>query len=194
LSAIFGICQLDDRRVDPSQLKLLSDAMATRGPDGEVSEFRDSIALGCRHLYTSLERCFSQVVYDNVSKVLITADVRLDNRGELLSALGHGIARLGDPHLILHAYLKWGADCTRRLMGDFAFAIWDERTRTLFCARDQLGAKGFSYTTKPGFFAFATETAPLRLLSGVSSDLCDDLIANLIVPGFHNVVSEKNLV
>jgi len=165
--------------------------MATRGPDGEAIEHRGSIALGCRHLFTSTQNCFPQLIYDSVSRVLITADVRLDNRNELLAVLGHGSRSLGDAQLILDAYLEWGEDCLEKLRGDFAFAIWNERTKTLFCARDQLGAKGFSYTSAPGFFAFATESAPLSFLPGVSSALCDHLVANLIVPGFHNMVSEK---
>ena len=65
----------------------------------------------------------------------ITADAIIDNRKELGDALG--VSRhLPDGRLILQAYRRWGNDCPKRLVGDFAFAIWDEAKRKLFCAVD----------------------------------------------------------
>jgi len=82
--------------------------------------------------------------------VCIVADARLDNRNELTDALSGGFRgaeeTLDDTELILAAYLQWGERCPERLLGDFAFSIWDPRNRRLFCARDPLGVRPLYYT------------------------------------------------
>jgi asparagine synthase (glutamine-hydrolysing) len=50
-----------------------------------------------------------------------------------------------DSSLILLAFERWEEDCPKKLLGDFAFAIWNQRDRTLFCARDPFGCKPFFY-------------------------------------------------
>jgi len=42
-------------------------------------------------------------------------------------------------------------------LGDFAFVVWDEARRSLFCARDHLGVKPFHYYRSERFFACASE-------------------------------------
>src|SRR5206468_813665 len=72
----------------------------------------------------------------------IVADARIDARDDLIAELGDDCFRVRtapDVELILEAYLKWGESCVEHLLGDFAFAIWDGRTRRLFCARDHMG-------------------------------------------------------
>ena len=72
----------------------------------------------------------------------------MDDRDGLVRKLesrGRAIDSTSDAHLILHAYHAWGDDCVDHLLGDFAFAIWDQRSRRLFCARDHFGVKPFFY-------------------------------------------------
>ena len=64
--------------------------------------------------------------------------------------------------LILHAYEKWGDDCVKHLIGDFAFAIWDDRRKRLFCARDHFGVKPFFYTHIGDSFNFSSTLNELR--------------------------------
>src|SRR5215213_8730899 len=68
--------------------------------------------------------------------VWITADARIDDCTN---------TDLTDAERILYAYQTWGENCVDHLIGDFAFAIWDGRTRRLFCARDHFGVKPFFY-------------------------------------------------
>jgi asparagine synthase (glutamine-hydrolysing) len=78
----------------------------------------------------------------------IAADVRLDNRAELCTALAiepDERAALNDAGLILRAYGQWGTACAEHLLGDFAFALWDEAAGRLFCARDFAGVRPFYY-------------------------------------------------
>jgi asparagine synthase (glutamine-hydrolysing) len=70
-------------------------------------------------------------------------------------------AHIDEPS-ILDAYERWGDDCVKHLIGDFAFAIWDERLQRLFCARDHLGIKPFFYTHVAGDFRFSSTLNELR--------------------------------
>jgi asparagine synthase (glutamine-hydrolysing) len=96
----------------------------------------------------------------------ITADVRLDNRAELCAELAIPASEqvsLDDAELILRAYQQWGAGCASHLLGDFAFAIWDQANGRLFCARDFAGVRPFYYHYAPGSgrFVFASDLQAL---------------------------------
>ena len=94
----------------------------------------------------------------------IVLDGRIYNSLEILEdlrALGHQFVTTTNAEVILHAYEEWGADCLHRFNGMWAFAIWDERHRTLFCARDRLGIKPFYCTVVEGSFLFASEIKAL---------------------------------
>lgn len=89
----------------------------------------------------------------------IAFDGRLDNRRELLEQLG-GLPGT-DAELVLRAYEQWGEDCPAHLLGDFAFALWDDRRQHLFCARDYLGVRPFHYYVDETLFLFSSEIRPL---------------------------------
>jgi asparagine synthase (glutamine-hydrolysing) len=70
---------------------------------------------------------------------------------------GHPIHSYSDTEVLLYAYRQWGEDCVDHLLGMFAFAIWDKKNRTLFCARDRIGIKPFYYFFNENQFVFASE-------------------------------------
>jgi asparagine synthase (glutamine-hydrolysing) len=118
----------------------------------------------------------------------ITADARIDNREELMRALNLTDDRpreaVSDSDLILGAYEKWGERCPERLLGDFAFAVWDGRRGVLFCARDHMGVKPFYYYYhRPGrLFAFGSEIKALLCVEGVPRRLNEVMVANYLLP------------
>ena len=110
----------------------------------------------------------------------MAADVRLDNRSEVSAALGlAGTAGAGvsDCELVARAYERWGRACPRRLVGDYAFAIWDAAVRRLFCARDAVGARPFYYAALPERFVFASDLAAVLAAPGVDDGLDEDYVA-----------------
>ena len=108
----------------------------------------------------------------------ITADARIDNRAELIAALGVP-ETLTDSELILQAYAVWREACVDHLVGDFAFAIWDGPARRLFCARDHFGVKSLYYHHRDGrHFAFGTEIKALHTLAEVPRRLNEVRIAD----------------
>ena len=116
----------------------------------------------------------------------ITADVRLHNRGDLIRGLGtEESAAFDDTGLLLAAYAKWGQDCPNFLLGEFAFAIWDERLNRLFCCRDHLGFRAFLYWRDGPRFAFAGDIEPILACPGVPRELNRRKLAALAVPTAH---------
>jgi asparagine synthase (glutamine-hydrolysing) len=117
----------------------------------------------------------------------ITADARIDCRAELetkLSSAGWKCRRgAPDSELILRAYAAWGEKCVEHLRGDFAFAIWDARERTLFCARDHFGLKPFYYADVGESFFFSNTLSCLRLLPEISEELNESAIADFLLFG-----------
>ena len=114
---------------------------------------------------------------------LIIADARIDYRDELCRALALDPRAVGDAELILAAYLRWGEACLDRLLGDFAFAIWDVRTRKLFCARDHFGMRPFYYHHSSGAgFVFASDARALFTVPEVPYRIYEGRVADFLVP------------
>ena len=161
MSAIAGIFRTDGRRVDRREIDRMAAALAHRGPNGGQAWCRESIALSQSALWTTPEAA-GEAQPVTIGGSVIVADARLDNRQELIQALEPaGAGPRGDAALILRAYLRWGEACVTRLVGDFAFAIWDGRNRRLFCARDHVGVKPFYYHHGTTALLFASEMKAL---------------------------------
>ncbi len=91
----------------------------------------------------------------------------LELRQELIN-LGYSFSSTSDTEVLLAGYAQWGADVLPRLVGMFAFAVFDKQKRVLFLARDFFGIKPLYYTYNGLRFAFASETKALVALGDVS--------------------------
>ncbi len=76
---------------------------------------------------------------------------------QVLAQKGHKFISKCDTEVIIHGYEEWGEECLQRFNGMFAFAIWDNKKRSLFLARDRMGKKPLYYTQFGGNFVFASE-------------------------------------
>ena len=75
-----------------------------------------------------------------------------------------------DTEVLLAAYQKWGRACLDRLIGMFAFAIWDNREQKLFVARDRFGVKPLYYhQSGDGTLFLASEIKAIHA-AGVSAE------------------------
>jgi asparagine synthase (glutamine-hydrolysing) len=81
------------------------------------------------------------------------------------------------------AYRAWGVECVQHLRGDFAFAIWDDATKTLFCARDHFGIKPLYYSHSERIFVFSNVLNCLRLHPNVTSELNESAIGDFLLFG-----------
>ena len=131
----------------------------------------DSLALG-RALFRTLpeDRFDSGPCRSKDGQRVLVADVRLDNREELATELSIASSTLRvtpDAELLMRALERWGEDAVRRLVGDFAFAFWDQQTRRLLLARDFMGQRPLHYHRNKEFFAFASMPKGLHALGDV---------------------------
>ena len=185
MSAIVGIYNLHGRSVGQENLEQMVTLLAHRGPDGAGVWHEGPVGLGHRLLWTTPESVQERLPFVS-GDLVITADTRIDNRTELLAILGltdRPSREITDSQLILAAYEKWGEDCPEQLLGDFAFAIWDKRQQTLFCARDHFGVKPFYYYFQPGrVFVFASEIKALFCVPEVPHQLNEVRVADYLVP------------
>ena len=165
MSGIVGIYYLDGRPVEGMDVQRMIDSIAHRGPDGCGVWTDGSVGLGHRMLWTTPESLHEKLPLTNKSGDLtITADARIDNRDELISALNfNGRLReaIADSEIILAAYEKWDERCAEKLLGDFSFAIWDKRRQRIYCARDPIGIKPFFYFFDGKTFRWASEPKPI---------------------------------
>ena len=187
MSGIIGILRRDGATVDRSQLRYLTETLAYRGPDACEVWSAGSVGFGHAMLRTTGESLGERQPASIDGRFWITADARIDCRVELeskLNAAGRKFRRgAPDSELVVQAYAVWGEKCVEHLRGDFAFAIWDERERTLFCARDHFGLKPFYYADLGNSFAFSNTLGCLRLLPEVSDELNESAIGDFLLFG-----------
>lgn len=83
-----------------------------------------------------------------------------------------------DAEILCDLYRQYGfKESLRRLNGDFALALFDERKKVLYLSRDRFGVKPLYYVSKPGFFAFASRLCGLLTLPGVEKELNREFVA-----------------
>lgn len=184
MSGIAGIYNLDGRPVEPALLERMTDVISHRGPDGSGHWISNPAGLGHRMLHTTTESLAErQPLLNDSDNFCLTFDGRVDNRDEIRKALEETGAKLRtdtDAELILRAFEYWGENCLQRVIGDFAFAIWDKRNRQFFCARDPLGIKPFYYYTDASRFIFGSELCQLFTDPGVPREPNEGMIGEYL--------------
>ncbi len=132
---------------------------AHRGPDGVGIWIHESSRLGFGHVRLKIiDLATGAQPMRSDAGLMITYNGEIYNYQELRKELGQETFRTNsDTEVILRAYERWGEDCVDHLRGMFAFAIWDEKNKKLFCARDRFGIKPFYYTENVNGFFFASE-------------------------------------
>ncbi|MDQ3661536.1 MAG: asparagine synthase-related protein, partial [Actinomycetota bacterium] len=116
------------------------------------------------------------------------ADARIDNREELVRTLWGGSHLPDEPptdaELILEAYRRWGEECPARLIGDFAFAIWDARRGRLFAARDPMAMRALYYRVEPRRVLFGTEVKQILAVPGVPARIFEPAVGAYLAGPF----------
>lgn len=159
-----GICgQVNPRGVIPETLQLMTDTLSHRGPDDQGLYCDNIIGLGHRRLSIIDLGGGHQPICNEDRTIWIVFNGEIYNYQELRRQLkgSHQFSTDSDTEVILHLYEEKGLDCVNDLRGMFAFAIWDDKTETLFLARDHLGQKPLFYAHQGDRFAFASEIKAL---------------------------------
>ena len=186
MSCIAGRFHRDGAPVDPSAIHRMLAAMAGRAPDAAEAKVAGPLAFGhalLRTGATGIDDC--PITFDGA--VWITADARVDGRGDLIARLRAGGQLVTDdaPHaeLIVKAYRLFGEDLATHLIGDFAFALWDARAQMLLCARDHFGVRPFYYVDTGIELAFASDLDALVCDPPARQELDDASVADFLLFG-----------
>lgn len=185
MCGIAGIVKINiqEASVYKQTLKKMTDSLIHRGPNDEGHEYFQNCFLGFRRLsIVDLTTDGNQPMYSNTKKECIVFNGEIYGYRELKKELlDYPFQSNTDTEVILSLYQEKGFDLPNHLNGMFAFAIWDEKKQTLFCARDRFGEKPFYYAIgKNGEFIFASEIKAILATGLVDLELNDNAIYHFL--------------
>jgi len=174
MCGIVGIVRNDAAPIDRDLLARMNEAIRHRGPDDDGFHLNDRVGLAMRRLSIIDLKSGQQPIHNQDRTAWIVFNGEIYNYLELrkhLEELGHEFYTDSDTEAIVHAYDQYGTECPKYLRGMFAFAIWDERNKSLFLARDRVGKKPLLYAQVGNQLIFASEFSALLLHPDVSRDV-----------------------
>ena len=190
MSGILAILQCDGAPVERGIVERMLAASPHRARDGQGIWLNNHIALAQQHVVVTPEEVGErQPLVDEEAGLVLAADVRLDNRAELVAALHLELAetrRLSDAALILRAYRRWGTECVAHLLGAYAFALWDATRQQLFFARDALGARDVCYYADDHRLLVASEVSQLLAHPAVEGRVNEGRVAEFLAGLWEN--------
>ena len=179
-----------DATVSPALVKAMADTMYHRGPDDDGYYVSGPVGLGFRRLAIIDLQTGHQPVPNEDGTVQIVFNGEIYNYQELRAFLlskGHVFRTQSDTEVIVHLYEEFGPQCVEKLRGMFAFAIWDEKTKSLFLARDRVGIKPLYYCLTDTSLVFASEIKAIladpAVVKEIAPEMIDRFLTFLYVPG-----------
>ena len=153
------------------EIKVMTDLIIHRGPDGEGHWIDAEIGLALGHRRLAIIDLTDQghQPMHYLDRYVLTFNGEIYNYVELRSELlskGLSFRSDSDSEVLLAAFHTWGTECVKHFDGMFSFALYDKVTKELFCARDRFGEKPFFYSTLNGDFIFGSEIKQLLKIQG----------------------------
>ncbi|HJR14623.1 MAG TPA: XrtA/PEP-CTERM system amidotransferase [Rhodanobacteraceae bacterium] len=188
MCGLAGIVLARDARVDERVLLGMRDAQRHRGPDEAGLYLGEGVALGHRRLSIIDLSHGQQPMVDEAAGLALVYNGELYNFPALkteLEALGVVFHSRSDTEVLLRAWQRWGEACLTRLVGMFAFAIWDMRARRVHLARDPIGIKPLYYGfTGARDLVFASELKGLLAHPGVERRIDPQALEDYLALGY----------
>ncbi len=180
MSGICAVVHLDGHPVDPRTALRVAEAAAYRGPDG-IRPWHDGPACLvhlANHVTPEDVREHQPLVHGSL---VLVADARIDNRDDLVPLLRAKRwitdTEATDAEIILATHRHWGSEAPARLIGDFAYALFDTDNRELFAARDPLGVRALHFHVTDRLLVLATEIEQLLAHPDVPVGLFEPMLA-----------------
>lgn len=190
-----GIAGVFGRQTNRDQVEAMLRMQRHRGPDGEgiYVDPENLAALGHNRLsIIDLSSNGSQPMRGGGGRYIATLNGEIYNYLELRKELeaDFQFRSKSDTEVLLAAYARWGAACLDRLIGMFAFVIWDEKEKSAFVARDRFGVKPLYYHNRAdGAFLYASEISTLQA-AGVPRDPNENAWATYLSDGLYDHSTE----
>lgn len=183
MSAIAGLWRFDGKPDAAAGCARMLASQDIYGPHDGHTWSDGPLAMGRRLFRTLPEDAYDrQPLQSRDGRLTLVADVRLDNRDELIGSLGLGgeARQLCDAAILLAGLERWGEDALESIAGNFAFALWNAQAQTLTLARDLCGHRPLHYHRGRGFFAFASMPKGLHALAEIPCAADEETAAELI--------------
>lgn len=189
MSALAGVFSRRGAPIPRNLLGRLSRNLEAMGPDGEHLLFTPLAAFLYRSFHTSAESRRAPQPLRGRGGPVLTLDGRLDNRGDLIRALGLTASEAPPAtEIVLAAYERWGLEAFQHMVGDFAIALWDAHLRRLVLTVDSIGLRPLFYTLDDDFVVWASRARALRACCRPGAELNDDFVAAFLTnnPSIHS--------
>jgi asparagine synthase (glutamine-hydrolysing) len=173
--------------VDSEVIHAMCQTILYRGPDDEGMYVKGPVGLGMRRLSIIDLAGGRQPIHNEDKNVWVVFNGEIYNFPELrrqLELAGHRFYTHTDTEAIVHLYEDLGCDCVQKLRGMFAFAIFDERQRTLMLARDRLGIKPLHYAPTPDRLLFGSEIKTILAAAPELSELNQQALLDYFYFGY----------
>lgn len=184
MSAIGGIFRFDGQPASRHELERVANALRAHGPDRSSVAVSGSVGFVHVLMRMTPEDQTDRQPYRGASGSMISADLRLDNRDEILVRIGlspREAMSWPDSRVVLSAWETFGDALWPMLRGPFAVAIWNAQTRVLTLARDHIGLNVVMWHRSERFFAFATMPNGLFAFDAVRRELNEEKLADFLV-------------
>ena len=164
-----------------------------RGPDGQGLWQNSSSTVGLCHnrlAILDLTPAGAQPMQSADSRFVVVFNGEIYNYRELktlLESRGVLFRSESDTEVLLESYRAWGEGMLFRLRGMFAFAIFDSKSNSLFCARDRVGKKPFVYAAIPHGFVFASEIPAVRAMPGIDLEIDHSSLAAMLLHNLRHI-------
>jgi len=163
MGELFGLVNTNGHAVSRDQQLQTEAYQAKRYPTLPLTICRDQALLGFQPCFASPEYSPTSLPA-TIAHICVISSARIDNREALAKTLGipqEQAQQYSDNWLIARCYLEWGRECPVHLQGDFSFAVWDSKSRSLFLARDQFGSGQIYYHQSESRLIFSSSLAGL---------------------------------
>lgn len=160
-------------------LEKMVKTLTRRGPDSEGIYISENVLLGHRRLIVVDPEGGMQPMTKIVEgrKYTLIYNGELYNTEDLrkeLKKYGHDFDSYSDTEVLLTSYIQWGKDCVNKLIGIFAFAVYDEYKKEVFLVRDQMGVKPLFYTVCNNTVVFGSEIKTILAYPNVKAEIDRD--------------------
>lgn len=188
MCGICGILEFNSKKtVKESALRAMNQTLVHRGPDDWGIYLKENVGLGNRRLSIIDLATGHQPIHNEDKSLWIVLNGEIYNFQKLREGLEkreHRFYTRSDTETVLHLYEEEKEDCIKKLDGMFALAIWDEKKKCLFLARDPLGKKPLHWVIFGNKFIFASEIKGILAYPGFKKEMDSESLAKYLLYGF----------
>tara|TARA_R110002073_G_scaffold322276_2_gene498835 strand:+ start:16468 stop:18276 length:1809 start_codon:yes stop_codon:yes gene_type:complete len=193
MCGIAGIINLNNQVVDFKDIKIMTDLVNHRGPDGEGHYLRNNVAFGHRRLaILDLSEAGKQPM-EIQNELSITFNGEIYNYLELKEELeknGYEFSTKTDTEVVLKSYIFWGKNCVSKFNGMWSFAIHDIKNNIIFCSRDRFGIKPFHFFHNEKKFIFSSEIKQIIPFIGEKIKVNRQVLYDFLYLSYHHHSTE----